>query len=150
MAREKTSESKNSLERADAPNTEQGDDKLPAEREGGEPTRSRMTFRPRVDIYETEQGLELLADMPGARPDSVDVRLERRELTIRAIVDEHEPQEMSLLHREYWVGDFERRFQLAGDFDVDRIEAALTNGVLHLKVPKAPEPEAKRITVNAS
>ena len=56
---------------------------------------------------------------------------------------------MTLLHREYQVGDFERRFQLAGDFDTDGIEARLTNGVLQLTVPKAPEPEARRIEVKA-
>src|ERR671927_1482876 len=63
---------------------EQAEQKFPAEQGGGERTRSRRTFRPRVDIYETEQGLMLLADMPGAKPDGLDITLERRVLSIRA------------------------------------------------------------------
>ena len=144
MARKKATEAN------DAPAPEQGEEKLPAEQAGGEPTRSRLTFRPRVDIYETDEGLELRADMPGAEPDSVEVNLEHRELLIRARVEDDEPEDMSPVHREYQIGDFERRFQLAGDFDTDKIEARLANGVLRLTVPKAPEPEAKQIKVKAS
>ena len=127
-----------------------GEEKLPAEQDGGEPTRSRPTFRPRVDIAETEQGLVLMADVPGAKPDGLDIQIERRELTIRAEVDDHAPEGMSPLYREYAVGDYERRFQLSGDFDTDAIEAKLTDGVLTLTIPKAPQPEAKRIEVSAS
>jgi len=149
MARKKDSEERKRPEKNAAPDTsrEQGEAKLPAEEDGGEPTRSRLTFRPRVDIYETDEGMVLLADMPGAGSDSVEVNLDRRELAIRASIDEDEPDEMSILHREYQVGDFERRFQLAGDFDVENIKARLTNGVLELKIPRAPEPQAKRIEV---
>lgn len=148
MAKKKTSEAENQKNRNTAAE-EQGDQKLPAEREAGEPTRSRLTFRPRVDIFETDKGLTLLADMPGAAPGSVEITLERRELIIRAQVEEDEPDNMTLLYGEYQVGDYERHFQLAGDFDVDRIEAKLRNGVLHLALPKAPEPEAKQIEVRA-
>ena len=123
--------------------------KLPAEQEGGEPTRSRPTFRPRCDIAETEKGLVLIADVPGAKPDSLDISLERRELTIRAEVDDEPPEGMSPLYREYQVGDYERRFTLSGDFETDAIEAELKNGVLTLSVPKAAEPEARRIEVKA-
>lgn len=135
-------------------NTEQAsheheDAKLPAEQEGGEPTRSRPTFRPRCDIAETDHGLVLVADVPGAKPDGLDISLERRELTIRATVDEASPEGMSPLYREYEVGDYERRFTLSGDFDTDGIEAELKNGVLVLSVPKAAEPEARRIDVKA-
>jgi HSP20 family molecular chaperone IbpA len=88
--------------------------------------------------------------MPGASPGSIDVNLDRRELTIRARIDEDEPEDMSVVHREYETGDFERHFQLAGDFDVEKIEAKLKDGVLRLKLPKAPEQEARRIEVKAS
>src|SRR5438105_4385931 len=103
--------------------------KLPAERNGGEPTRSRLTFQPRVDIFETEEALVLVADVPGARPDAADVTLEGRDLTLRAEVNEDAPGDMSPIRREYQVGDYERRFQLAGDFDTEHIDADLKNGV---------------------
>ena len=129
-------------------NGDQG--KLPAEQQGGEPTRARPTFRPRCDIAETETGLVLVADMPGAAPDRLDIQLERRELVIRAEVEDDTPQGMSPLYREYQVGDYERRFTLSGDFDTDRIEATLSNGVLTLTLPRANQPEARRIEVKAN
>lgn len=123
--------------------------KVPAEQEGGEPTRSRPTFRPRVDILETERGLTLMADVPGARRDGMEISLERRELTIRARVEDHAPEGMSAVLREYEIGDWERRFTLTGDFDTDAIEADLKDGVLTLTIPKAQEAQAKRIELKA-
>src|SRR4029453_12138449 len=71
---------------------EPNEQKVPVEQEGGgERTRSRLTFRPRVDIYETESGLMLLADVPGAKPEGLTIMLERRVLIIRAEVEEHAP-----------------------------------------------------------
>ena len=51
--------------------------------EGSERTRALPVYVPRVDIVETEDALEVLADMPGATRDSVEVTLEQRRLTIR-------------------------------------------------------------------
>lgn len=121
--------------------------KLPAEAEGGEPTRARPTFRPRVDILETETGLVLMADVPGATREGIEISLERRELTIRARVEDHAPEGLTPLLREYAVGDYERRFTLSGDFDVEGIAADLKDGVLTLTVPKAAEAQARRIEV---
>ncbi|MBB1493033.1 Hsp20/alpha crystallin family protein [Paracoccus sp. MC1854] len=129
--------------------SDQHQGKLPAEQQGGEPTRARPTFRPRCDIAETEEGLVLIADVPGATQEGLDIQLERRELTIRAEVLEDAPEGMSPLHREYQVGDYERRFTLTGDFDIDRIEADLSNGVLTIRLPRAAQPEARRIEVRA-
>src|SRR5215210_2608276 len=125
------------------------DQKRPAEEQGGERTRSRRTFRPSVDIYEVENGLMLLADVPGSTPEGVTITLERRALTIHAQVDEHAPEGHSLVYQEYEVGDFECQFTLSGEFDADRIEASLTDGVLRLTNPKAPEAQARTIQIKA-
>ena len=53
------------------------------------------------------------------------------------------------MHQEYEVGDFECQFTLSGDFDADRIEAALTNGVLRLTLPRAAEGQARTIQIKA-
>ena len=120
-----------------------------AEQQGGERTRSPRTFRPSVDIYEVENGLMLLADVPGATPEGMTITLERRVLSIHAQAAEHAPEGYSLVHQEYEVGDFECQFTLAGEFDADRIEAALTNGVLQLIIPKAAEAQARMIQIKA-
>src|SRR3954466_12813251 len=123
--------------------------KQPAEEQGGERTRARRTFRPSVDIYEVENGLMLLADVPGATPEGVTITLERRALSVHARVEEHAPEGHSLVYQEYEVGDFECQFTLAGEFDAEKIEASLTNGVLRLTIPKAAEAQARTIQIKA-
>ena len=129
--------------------SEPHEQKMPVEQGQGERTRSRLTFRPRVDIYETETGLILLADVPGAKPEGLTITLERRVLSIRAEVEEHAPDSYSPIYQEYQVGDFECEFTLSGDFDPDRIEARLSEGVLRLTVPRAEQAAARTIKITA-
>ena len=131
------------------PQQDQPEPKRPAEQQGGEPTRSRRTFRPPVDIYETENSLMLVADVPGATAEGMTVTLERRALSVHAGVEDDSPEGHSLVYQEYEAGDFECQFTLAGDFDADRIEASLTNGVLRLLVPKAAQAQARTIQIKA-
>jgi HSP20 family molecular chaperone IbpA len=131
---------------ADQPENEA---KLPAQQGAGERTHDRPMFLPRVDIYETETGLVVAADLPGVRPDGLEVTLEKRVLSIYGRVDEEVPEGYSLVYREYEVGDFERQFTLSGDFNINGIEANLKDGMLHLAIPRAPEPEAKRIQIRS-
>src|SRR4051812_375476 len=113
--------------------------KRPAEQSGGERTHSRRTFRPSVDIYEVENGLMLLAHVPGATREGVTITLERRALTVHARVEDDGPAGYSLVYQEYEVGDYECQFALAGEFDADKIEAGLTNGVVRLTISRGPQ-----------
>jgi HSP20 family protein len=130
-------------------NQPENEAKLPAEQGAGERTHDRPMFLPRVDIYETETGLVVAADLPGVKPDGLELTLEKRVLSIYGRVDEETPEGYSLVYREYEVGDFERQFTLSGDFDINGIEANLKDGMLHLAIPRAPEPEAKRIQIRS-
>jgi HSP20 family protein len=123
--------------------------KLSAEQDAGERTHERPVFVPRVDIYETESGLVVVADLPGVSPEGLEVTLEKRVLSIYGRVEEDVPEGYSQVYREYAVGDFERQFTLSGDFDINGIEANLKYGVLHLAIPRAPEAAAKRIKVRS-
>ena len=137
-------------QQAQAEQPDQAEQKLPAGQQGGERTRSGRTFRPRVDIRETERGLVLLADVPGARPDGLTITLDRRALNVHAQVEDHAPQGYSPVYQEYQVGDFACDFTLSGDFDSDKIEASLTNGVLRLTIPRAEQAEARTIKIKAA
>lgn len=110
----------------------------------------RRIYRPAADIFETGEGLTLLLDMPGVGPDDVDVTLEKRVLTIRASVQPARPERLQPVYAEYEEGDYERSFALADDFDPDRIDASLSNGVLTLKLPRAAEATPKKINVKGS
>lgn len=115
-----------------------------------ERTRTRPVYAPRTDIFETDEGLVMLADMPGVSPDSVDVTLERQVLTVRGRAEDSPPQGFSPVYREYQPGDYERAFTLSEDFEAERIEASCKNGVLRLFLPKAGPAQTKRIQVRAS
>jgi HSP20 family molecular chaperone IbpA len=132
---------------AEQPN--QAEQKMAAEPQGGERTRLGRTFRPRVDIRETDVGLVLLADVPGAKPEGLTITLDRRALNIHAAVEDHAPEGYSSIYQEYQIGDFECDFTLSGDFSADKIEASLTNGVLRLTVPRAEQAEARTIKIKA-
>ena len=123
--------------------------KQSAQQDAGERTHEGPVFVPRVDIYETETGLAIIADLPGVSPADLEVTLEKRVLSIYGRVKEDAPEGYSQAYREYEVGDFERQFTLSGDFDINGIEADLSYGVLHLAIPRAPEAAAKRIKVTS-
>lgn len=114
-----------------------------------ERTRTRRVHTPATDIYETDQGLVLLIDLPGVTPDAIDVTLEQHVLTIRAHTEDRPPPGYSLAYQEYEPGDFERSFTLSDRVDAGRIEAQMSDGVLRLLVPKPQAAEARRIQVRS-
>lgn len=120
-----------------------------ARRETGERTRTHPMYAPRTDIYETEDGLVIMADMPGVRPESADVTIEQRVLTIRGRSEDQPPEGFSPVYREYAPGDYERVFTLSEDIDAERIEARVKGGVLRLFLPKAGPAETRRVQIRA-
>ena len=124
--------------------------RVPAEpAAGAERTRDRPVYAPRVDIVETDDALEILADMPGVTKDSVEVTLEQRVLRLRGRADVSLPEGVAPLHLEYEPGDYERAFTLPEAVDPAGIEARVRNGVLHLRLPKAGPAKLQRIEVRA-
>jgi HSP20 family protein len=115
---------------------------------GAERTRERACFVPRADIYETDDGITVVADMPGVDENAVDITLEQNVLTISGCAAPVEPDGYRLGYAEYRVGDYQRRFTLSDQIDRDEIEAMVKDGVLHLHLPKV-EPMARKIAVKA-
>lgn len=116
---------------------------------GIERTRTVRTYIPAVDIYELDDTVILLADMPGVSEESIDVTLEKNLLTIRGQVDLQETEESEPTYVEYYVGDYERTFALSDEVDRNKIEATINNGVLRLVMPKADEAKTRKITVRS-
>lgn len=106
------------------------------------------TFLPLADIYDTDQAILMLLDVPGAVPDGLDITLEKRVLSVFARTKPFEPEGYTPVYAEYQPGNYRRAFMLSDEVDRDKIEAALKDGVLHLTLPKAPSP-AKKIPVKA-
>jgi len=118
--------------------------------EGSEAERTRdcPAFTPRADIYEANDRIVIVADMPGVDEMSVDITLEKNVLTINGYVEPVEPEGYALAYAEYRVGDYVRSFTLSNQIDQEKIEATLKDGVLHLTLPKI-EPTSKKIAVKA-
>jgi HSP20 family protein len=117
-----------------------------AAEESAERTRDRPAFVPRVDIYEDDSEIVLMADMPGVDETSVDITLEDGVLTISGDVEPMQPEGYSLAYAEYRVGDYQRRFSVSNQVDQENIEATLKDGVLRLCLPKVG-PKTQKITV---
>jgi HSP20 family molecular chaperone IbpA len=114
-----------------------------------ERTREQPAIVPRVEIYDTDKDIFLVADMPGVSKESVDIVLEKGVLTLNGYVDPEVPEGYSLAHAEYQVGDFVRSFSLSNEINQDAIEATLKDGVLRVTLSKVTEAQTKKIAVKA-
>lgn len=114
---------------------------------GAERTRDRLAFVPRADVYETEEAIFVVADMPGVHENSVDITLEDNVLTINGYVESQQPEGHNLAYAEYRVGDYVRAFTLSDRIDRGAIEATVRDGVLRLRLPKAQEARLHKIPI---
>ena len=106
---------------------------------------------PPVDIFEDDQGITVLADLPGVSREQLGVRVDGDSLIIEASSNSIAvPQGMELLYSEAQFPSYRRQFTLSRELDAGRIEAALTNGVLRLTIPKAEDAKPRRIEVRAA
>lgn len=107
----------------------------------------RMLFKPPIDIYESSDGLVLLADLPGVAVDTLELQVQDNKLTLFGRVKKPVGEDAQLRHGEYHEGDFLRSFILSDEVDYDRIAATLNNGVLKVVLPRAQKAEPRRIQV---
>ena len=103
-----------------------------------------------MDVYEDAQHLVLKFEVPGIRPEDLDIRVEGRTLTVRGERKWSADQKEENFHRvERRYGSFVRSFTLPGTVDSENIQAQTDNGVLELSLNKKPEAKPKQITVKA-
>jgi HSP20 family protein len=121
-------------------------------KENAERTRATPVFLPNVDILSTEEGIVILADMPGVDEKDVDITIEKNILTINGYVPTLTPvpEGYELAYNECGFGDYQRTFTLTDEIDRDNIEATLKHGVLRLLLPKAPQAQTRKITVKTA
>lgn len=120
-----------------------------SESEEVERTRECRCFIPRSDIFETEDRIVVVSDMPGVDENSVDITLEKNVLTINGNVDTNEPEGYSLAWAEFETGDYQRSFRISNEIDHEKIEATIKDGVLRLNLPKVEQAKLKKIQVKS-
>ncbi len=114
-----------------------------------EQTRPGVVYQPQVDIFETAQGITLLADMPGVKSEDLTIDLRDSVLTLRGTVRSPEGEGETSVLQEFRWGSYYRQFTLADTIDQGKIEATLSNGVLRLLLPKIDAAKPRQIKVKA-
>jgi len=110
-----------------------------------EPVQHHDTVAPPVDVYENADELLVVADVPGATHDGIDVQLEKGQLTILAKrVDESTGDPVAM---EYRLRNYFRVFSVPQGIDASKIDAQLSAGVLRLRLPKSESLKPRRIEV---
>jgi HSP20 family protein len=111
---------------------------------------SQSAWSPAVDIREDDKELSILAELPGMKPEEVEITSDNGILTIRGEKSETrkegDERRYHLVERSY--GTFTRSFQLPQGVDESKIEADFDNGLLTVRIPKAALPQPKRITIH--
>jgi len=103
---------------------------------------------PPVDIFETEDQITVIADLPGVSKENVDIRVENGVLTIKGAVEHTSPGES--LYREFELARYYRQFQLSDEVDVEKISAECKNGVLTVALPKRESSKPRQIEVKVA
>ena len=113
----------------------------------GEETKPGKYFVPAVDIFETDQDVTVIAEMPGVRPGNIEVTLEDDVLTIKGGKETEEHANARILLQEYESGSYQRRFTVAETIDQNKIKASLNNGLLKVILPKTEPAKTRKIEV---
>jgi HSP20 family protein len=112
-----------------------------------ESTIPARVFMPEADIYETEDALNVILEMPGVEKGNLDIRVENDVLSVEGRLDLTKYQGLLPLYTEYNVGHYARSFQLSNKVDQGKIAAAMKDGVLSLTLPKAEQAKPRKIDV---
>jgi HSP20 family molecular chaperone IbpA len=104
-------------------------------------------YVPAADIFETDDALTLLLEMPGVSKDNVDVQIENDVLRVEGKIDYTAYKDVEPVYTEYNIGHYARVFTLSNKIDRDAIAARVEDGLLTLTLPKATEALPRRITI---
>ena len=104
-------------------------------------------YVPTTDIFETEDALTVVMELPGVEKQAIDVSVENDTLRIDARIDFTKYEDLEPLYTEYNVGHFARSFTLSNKIDQQQISPQIDDGVLTLTLKKAKEALPRRIAV---
>lgn len=112
-----------------------------------EATRPTRAFLPTTDIFETEDALTLVLEMPGVDRDNIEVSVENGVLTVEGRINFGKYESLQPVYSEYNIGPYRRSFRISSRIDQDKISAEIQDGVITLVLPKAQEAKPRRIEV---
>jgi HSP20 family protein len=104
-------------------------------------------YVPAADIFETDEALTVILEMPGVQKNNVNIALENDVLRVDGQIDSSSYQGMEPIYTEYNIGHYARGFSLSNKIDQSKINAHLDSGVLTLTLPKAKDALPRKITL---
>ncbi len=126
------------------------DDGAMSQQQNGRSASSESALRPAVDIFETEDGITLQADMPGVSKDRLNLHVDGTNLLIEGRIGITPRDEMQPLYADVRSAVYRSSFLLSNELESDRIDANLKDGVLTVHIPKRAEHRPRRIEVRTS
>ena len=122
------------------------------DRSDGAPGAAIGTWKPRVDVAESDTAFVIRAELPGIDADSIDVTVEQDVLSItgtRSFEAATDGGDAGLTYRrrEILEGTFMRKIRLHAEVDVEGVTATSSNGILEITVPKQPVEMPRKVTV---
>jgi HSP20 family protein len=112
-----------------------------------ESTVALRSFLPVADIFETNNALKVVLEMPGVDKETVEVGVENDVLSISGRVDLSKYEGLQPLYTEYNIGNYSRSFQISNRIDQNGIKADLKDGVMTIMLPKSEQAKPRRIAV---
>jgi HSP20 family protein len=112
-----------------------------------EATVPARTFLPTADIFEAEDALHVVLEMPGVEKDNINVIVREGVLNIEGRLDFAKYKDLQPLYTEYNIGNYSRSFRLSSVIDQNKIGAELRDGVLSLTLPKVEEAKPRTIQI---
>jgi HSP20 family molecular chaperone IbpA len=112
-----------------------------------EPTTPMRAFLPTADIFENEDTLTVVLEMPGVDKSNIDVDIENGVLTVEGRINFDKYKAMQPIYSEYNVGPYRRSFRISNRVDQEKIRAEMRDGVITLVLPKVEEAKPRRIEV---
>jgi HSP20 family protein len=110
---------------------------------------AEYTLVPPADIFEDADGISVVLDMPGVSKDRLHVKAEGNGLVVEGDAEISMPEGMEAVYADIRATHYRRSFGLTSELDADRIEAALKDGVLTLRIPKRAESKPRRIEIKS-
>ena len=104
-------------------------------------------YVPPTDVYETEEALTVVMEVPGVAREAVEIELKEDVLRVEGRIDAAKYGGLEPVYTEYNVGHWTRSFALSDAVDRERIGAQLEDGVLTLTLPKTAAARPRRIAV---
>jgi HSP20 family molecular chaperone IbpA len=106
---------------------------------------SERYIKPAVNIIETAEGLTLIADIPGAAKETLDINVEKGILNINAPVSRTMPGKA--IYTEFELANYYRQFAIPEVLDQNKVKADFANGLLILHLPKAEAAKPRKIAI---